>query len=550
MTLHARKWSTVPEDTARAARTAFPKGNVYMTMRDELGLRYEDTEFAALFTASQGRPAESPGRLALVTIMQFAENLTDRQAAEAVAARIDWKYALELALGDPGFDHSILADFRERVIAGGAEQQLLDDMLAIFKDRKLLKARGRQRTDSTHVLAAIRKLNRLQCLGETLRAALNTLATAAPDWLRSQISSDWFDLYGPRFEQYRLPKEKAEQQLLAEQMGNDGHHLLAAVYAPSAPEWLRHLPAVEVLRQVWIQQYYVDEGQVKLRTPDNLPPYSQLIQSPYDIEARNRTKREVNWTGYTAHVTETCDADTPNVITHIETTPATTADAQMTDRLHQALAEKDLLPGEHFVDTGYMSAEHLIISAENHQIDLIGPVSPDSSWQARAQAGFDITSFGIDWEAQRVTCPAGQTSHSWRSRAPDRGHALIEVHFDPADCRGCASRLACTQSRDGPRMLKLKHRAEHEALQTARQRQTTPQFKERYRARAGIEGTLSQGTRAFDLRRSRYIGLAKTRLQHVATAAAINLTRVVAWLHGIPKARTRVSHFAALAVSG
>jgi transposase len=192
MTLHGCDRFRIPTETARVARAAFPKGSVYMTMRDVLDLRYKDSTFADLFTSPRGRPAESPGMLALVTVMQYAEGLSDRQAAEAVRARIDWKYALGLRLEDEGFHHSVLGAFRDRVLAGGAEQRLLDDMLEQFRQQKLLKARGSQRTDATRVLMAVRKLNRLETVGETLRAALNVLAVAAPEWLLAQVTSEWF----------------------------------------------------------------------------------------------------------------------------------------------------------------------------------------------------------------------------------------------------------------------------------------------------------------------------------------------------------------------
>jgi transposase len=154
MTLHPRDRFQVPNDTARVARASFPRGNVYLKMRDELGIRYRDSDFADLFVSPQGRPAESPGMLALITVMQFAEGLTGRQAADMVCARIDWKYALGLALEECGFHFSVLSTFRERVIAGSAEQRLLDDMLVRFKELKLVKTRGRQRTDSTRVLCS------------------------------------------------------------------------------------------------------------------------------------------------------------------------------------------------------------------------------------------------------------------------------------------------------------------------------------------------------------------------------------------------------------
>src|SRR5919109_4226513 len=208
MSLHAQEVPPVPEETIRVAHAAFPHGNIYMRMRDELGTIYDDQLFSTLFPA-RGQPAESPWRLALTTVMQFAEGLSDRQAADAVRSRIDWKYALGLALSDSGFDFSVLCEFRTRLLAGGLERLRLEAMLARFKERGLLKARGRQRTDSSHVLAAVRAVNRLESIGETLRAALNALAAAAPEWLAAQVAADWMDRYSRRFEETRLPKGEA-----------------------------------------------------------------------------------------------------------------------------------------------------------------------------------------------------------------------------------------------------------------------------------------------------------------------------------------------------
>jgi transposase len=517
-----------------------------MTMRDELDLRYRDSTFADLFTSPRGRPAESPGMLALVTVMQYAEGLSDRQAAEAVRARIDWKYALGLRLEDEGFHFSVLSAFRDRVLVGGAEQRLLDDMLQQFREQKLLRARGRQRSDATHVLAAVRKLNRLETVGQTLRAALNALAVVAPDWLLAQVRADWFDRYGERFEQYRLPQEPAKQRQVAEMVGEDGYGLLMALYAAGAPRWLREVPAVEVLRQVWLQQYVVLDGKLTWRAEKDMPANRARIESPYDVEARNKTKRTTNWTGYTVHLTETCDPQTPNLITHVETTPASTNEVKVTASIHQALQEKDLLPGEHLVDAGYVDAENLVNSHCQYGVDLCGPAQPDPSWQSKEDAAFEIACFAIDWEAQQVICPQGKVSRSWHTRT-EKGLPVVQVRFRITDCSTCATRSRCTHAKT--RVLTFKAQVQHQALQAARQRQKTAAFKERYKARAGIEGTLSQGTRAFGLRRARYIGLEKTHLQHILVATAINLTRAVAHLMGIPKAQTRVSHFAALAFS-
>ena len=189
MSLKQQDEFSIPEQTRRVAQAAFPKGCACLRVADVLGCVYQDSQFAALFPR-RGQPAEAPGRLALATVLQFMEGLPDRQAADAVRARIDWKYALGLELTDAGFDHTVLSEFRSRLVGGGVELLLLDTLLERARALGLLKQRGRQRTDSTHVLAAVRSMNRLERVGETLRTALNTLAVAAPEWLCAVAQPD------------------------------------------------------------------------------------------------------------------------------------------------------------------------------------------------------------------------------------------------------------------------------------------------------------------------------------------------------------------------
>jgi transposase len=179
-----------------------------MQRRDYLGTIYAQAAFEALYP-QRGKPAEAPWRLALITVMHFAADLSDRAAADAVRSRIDWQYALRLALTDPGCHYSGRAKVRKRLVAGQAEQVLLEAMLDRLQESGLLTAGGRTRTDSPHVLAAVRACNRLECVGATLRAALNDLAVVAPDWLRQQITADWFERYGKRVEASRLPQGEA-----------------------------------------------------------------------------------------------------------------------------------------------------------------------------------------------------------------------------------------------------------------------------------------------------------------------------------------------------
>jgi transposase len=451
-----------------------------------------------------------------------------------------------LELTDPGFDVSVLSEFRARLIAGSLEHRLLEAMLTHFKARGWLRARGQQRTDSTHVLAAIRTLNRLESVGETLRAALNSLAVVAPDWLLTQVPPDWCDRYGTRVEEYRLPKGQEARAKYAVHIGADGFRLLDAIDADDARRWLREVPAVQTLRQMWAQQYTRQAGQVRLRTARELPPAGERFDSPYDPEAHYGNKRSTTWTGYKVHLTETCDAKAPPLITHVETTSASMTAVTMTAPIHEALAAKALLPRSHLVDAGDVDATLLVSSPQEHQVDLVGPVRTDVSWQARTGQGYDISAFTVDWEAQSVTCPAGHTNVTWHPRHDRWGNAVIPVDCHQRPCRPCPHRPLCTRAKREPREVTLKPQAEHEALIAARERQTTAAWQAQDSVRAGVEGTCSQGLRAFGLRRSRYLGFAKTPLQHLATAAAMNLVRVDAWLLGVPHASTRTSRFAAL----
>jgi transposase len=537
----------IPDQTAAVARAAFPQGTTVMQMRDAFGSLYFTSDFAHLYHL-EGAPACSPARLALVTVFQFAEGLSDAQAAQSVGTRIDWKYALALPLTAPGIDDSTLVDFRARLLAGNAELLLFEALLQRFTEEGLLRKRGRQRTDATHVLAAIRMLGRLECLGETLRSSLNALATSAPDWLRRTVPSSWFQTYATSFTDHGLPEAKDKRQALAEQFGQDGRWLLQHLAAADTPTGLADLPAVEVLRQVWEQQFYpaAADQPLRLRKAADLPSSAELICSPYDAEARFSKKRDTSWTGYKVHLTETCDVDAPLLITDVQTTLATTPDSVALADVQAALAERDLLPAEHLVDSGYVSATNLVES-QAAQIDLVGPARGEGGWQARVEGGLTASQFRIDWEAEQVECPAGQTSKRWSPSTGRTGQAQISVQFDQHDCGSCALRPKCVDSQTRPRAMTLLPQTQHEALQAARARQQTDGFAAHYRARAGIEGTIAQGSRIADLHRSRYRGLAKTKLLHILIAAALNFLRVAAWLVDQPRARTRNSAFARLA---
>ena len=546
MSMHPHPIQPVPENTATVAHLAFPKGNRYITLRDEIGTLFTDEDFSDLFS-TYGQSAISPWQLALICILQFLEDLTDRQAAEAVRSRIDWKYLLGLELTDPGFDYSVLSEFRARLVEGQAEQRLLDLLLVECKTRGWLKQRGKQRTDSTHVLAATRTLNRLECVGETLRAALNSIATIAPDWLQAWVPLEWFDRYRRSIEEYHLPKGITPRQEYAAVIGTDGMQLLERVWDDSAPSELRAIPTVEILRRTWVNQYQIVDGQVQLRAAKNIPPAGERIDSPYDPDVRFGNKRSTTWTGYKVHWTETCDDEQVHLITHVMTTHGHQTDLGQTPQVHMALKAKGLLPAEHMVDTAYVDSPLMLNSPRNYGIELVGPMRPVANWQSHDPEAYDLKRFQINWETQTVTCPQGKKSKSWGPGKDTAGRSIFHVKFSSKDCSPCAQRSLCTRCKRSPRHLMVRPKEEHEAIEAIRQHQKTQEWQERYDRRAGIEGTLATGIQVFGLRQTRYIGLAKTHLQHVFSAVAMNIRRLVSWLNDEPISKIRVSRFAALA---
>lgn len=378
-----------------------------------------------------------------------------------------------------------------------------------------------------------------------MRFALNSLAIVAPNWLLDHSDEAWLDRYGHRIEEGRLPKGQADRRAVAEVIGDDGWTLLTALFDPTAPAILREIPAVEILRQIWVQNYRSEGGRIWWREQTDIPPATQFINSPYDPEARFGKKSSTMWTGYKIHLSETCDKDSPHLITHVATTPAPKTDEAMTEAIHTDLQQANLLPHEHLLDSGYVTASLLATSRERFGVEVIGPARGNVKWQANTDQGIDASQFTIDWQHKHAVCPQGHSSISWTPVIDKRNNQTIKIRFSTKHCQACPLQPQCThsQSRTPRRLLTIQPQEQYEALQTARRRQQTQAFARQYNLRQGVEATISQGVRAFGMRRSRYIGLAKTHLQHLGIAVAINLARLFDWLDGNGPAPTRVSTF-------
>jgi transposase len=587
MTMVPQPWPEPTAEVARAVRAKYRGREVPLpvAVRDRFGELFADVEFASGFGVT-GPLGWSPGRLALVTVFQMAENLTDRQAAEAVRDRLSWAYALGLDLADTGFDHTVLSEFRSRVVSHGLEEKVLDLLLARLTEMGLVGAGGKQRTDSTAVVAAVRDLNRLELVGESVRALVETLSAAAPDWLAQVIDvPGWSRRYGRRVDSWKMPASKTKQDTLAIDYARDGFALLSAVYAPGQPGWLRELPAAQVLRTVLLQNYTrttarngreaIKRREKNTEDGDGLPPGSHRLTSPYDTDTRWSAKRDTFWNGYKVHISETCatKADDaarpapaptaktaartpstakpdraprrPNVITNIATTASTLPDSRALDGIHQSQQRRGLLPGEHYLDSGYPSAELITGSLARYGVALITPVLLDTSRQARAKQGFAAHDFTIDWQTKQATCPAGKTSVTWNPVSQDDVPKTV-VTFAALDCIPCPFKQQCTSAKSNRRQLSLYSREMTEALRTARAQQQTKNWNTDYALRAGVEGTIRQATAVTDMHHARYRGLAKTHLEHVYSAVALNLIRLDAWWNRHPLDRTRTSHLARL----
>jgi transposase len=533
----------MPEETGRVGRMLLKEIDPYRLIGAQLFEKWREEEFADLYS-SEGKPGYSPVILAFVSVFQFMERLADRQAAQALRMRLDWKYALHLPLEDAGFDFSVLSEFRDRLIEGKAEKRVFEKLVEEIRAMGLIKERGKQRSDSIAMLVKVRRLSRIEMVVETLRLAVVALVEVNREWCEEIIPPSWEDRYGERFVRQRYSEQEWKEY--EANIGNDGMWLLKRLTDGGAPAELQDLPEVQVLSTVWAQQFREAQGQMVYKDLKKYDGHSQ-IQNPHDPEARYSRKRKFEWLGDKVQVTETCEAETVHLITHVETSSAVEQDVSVTERIHAALDAKGILPGEHLLDTGYIGAELLVNAKEDYGIVICGPVRKDVLWQANSGDGFGLSNFQINWKAQSVTCPRGRQSNYWSPRTNQYHQPVIQVRFRKEDCCVCPVQSKCTRSKLGIRHLLLLPQAQYEALQKARQEQQTPAFWKKYAKRAGIEGTISQGVRAFDLRFSRYIGLAKTHIQMVGSAIAINMYRLYNWVNGVPQALTRIASFAQLA---
>jgi transposase len=511
----------MPDDIAAVGAAILAPTNPYRLLGEQLVDVFVDVDFAPLYT-NHGRAAVSPALLALVTIFQFLEHAPDRQAADAVRVRLDWKYALHLPVTDLGFDFSCLCYFRRRLLAHAQERRLFDTVLERIRGLGLIKARGKQRTDSIAVLGAVRDLSRLELVWETLRLALGALERAEPLWTQRQVPASFREQYVRRAMDYRL--SEAERQTALREVGDDGAWLLERL--GEAPAAAGMLEAVQILQAVWTQQYEQQADGVRAR--EKIVDCPERIVTPHDAGVRLGEKRGKAWIGEKTHVTETAEPDRPNFIIDVTDANASSVDSAALPTIRTQARGRGLLPSEQYVDAGYVTGRQLAESAAEG-IALLGPALPDTSLN-----GFKIADFVLDEEAHQATCPAGQTSVKWRHKTERDGSSAVQIQFAAATCAACPLRGQCTTGTSGRSL----HINEHYGLVAARRAEAQTQtFRHKLWARSAIEATLSELVRAHGLRRHRYRGDAKRHAENLSKAAACNLKRLLRVLAAWPTPR-------------
>ena len=471
--------------------------------------------------AVEGRSGINPVLLSFVLILQFLENIPDRQAAHMAVMRMDWKYALRQELTWQGFDYSSLCNFRKRLYGHGQEYVVFEQLVRMLREEGYIKAK-RQRTDATHVLGAIERLSRLELVLETMRMALGALINADARWVLVQLPESFVSEYSEKREDYRLTKAQVDKLML--KAGGDGFWLLGQIErqadkAREGSESLQDLPEVCLLRRVLGEQFEPPAGGIAAQTKPNTTACGDVIASPHDPDVRYSQKgKQTKWTGYKAQITETVDDELP-LITDIGIHSAIEADSSALEPIQDRLQQRDLSPDQQYVDQGYCNGKN-IASSQQREIDLRGKVTS----QSHKPQGFRLEDFDIDLEARMAICPEGKMASSFNPSS--QADVAFHVRFGK-QCVGCPVRSHCTREKRG-RSLEIS--PYHAILTQRRHEQRTAAFQQDMHARARIESTICELVRKHGLRQSRYRGQQKVSLQAAFTATAVNLKRLARYL--------------------
>jgi transposase len=499
----------------------FGVANRYRLFREKIWPRLLELapKLEALYCAENGRPAVDPVLLCGVTLLQFMEKAADRSASEHVVYHLGWKYALDLELDYEGFHSTVLVYFRDRLEHNKAERLIFDGIVKLLVELGLVKKKGKQRLDSTHIVGYVKAMSLLECAMETLRLALEDLEQEVGRKKRPAFWDRQWELYVESKLDWRLGKTERDRRY--RQCGQDTRELL---------EWLdRNDPklterqAVKLLRRVFGEQFEMIEGKPE---PLTQRP-SRAVQNPHDPDAHYADKGTKQWIGYKVHVTETVDPEEPikkkgepaeHFITEILTTEAAQNEmAGLTETLKREKQHHEITPQAIYTDAGYVT-ENTLTQAEQNGIELLGPTRPDPH-----KGAYNTDGFHVDVDKRQAVCPQGKLSTQC-SRIKDNYQGTEYYRLEWGNqCDSCPVQKQCTRSHSGRRTVVVGLR--HDLVEQRRQEMTEAGFSKSMHPRNGIEGTHSELVRGHGMRRTKYRGLSRVGLSNYFMGAACNVKR-------------------------
>jgi len=503
------------------AGNLFGPANRYRLFREkiwpkllELGPKVE-----ALYCAENGRPPIDPVLLCGVTLLQFMERVADRRASEQVVYHLGWKYALDLELDYDGFHSTVLVYFRDRLEEKKAERMIFDWVVDLLIELGLVKRKGKQRLDSTHIVGYVKAMSWMECAIETLRLALEDLEHEVGNHERPEFWSRLWEFYVESHLDWRL--SKTEQANRHRQCGQDMRELLEWIDAKNPK--LAEREAVKVLRRVFDEQFEVVEGKVEFLTQRP----ARAVQNPHDPDAHYADKKTKLWTGYKVHVTETVDPEEPikkkgepaeHFITEMFTTEAAQDEMTgLTEVLKRELEHHEITPLAIYSDAGYVT-EHTLTQAEQNGFELLGPTRPDPH-----KGVYNSDVFHVDVDKRQAVCPEGKLSTQC-SRIKDSFMGTEYYRLEWGNqCDSCPVQTQCTRSKSGRRTLVVGLR--HDLVERRRREMKQSGFSKSMHPRNGIEGTHSELVRGHGMRRTKYRGLSRVGLSHYFIGAACNVKR-------------------------
>jgi hypothetical protein len=507
--------------TEYLAGNLFSPANRYRLFREkiwpkllELGPKVE-----ALYCAENGRPPIDPVLLCGVTLLQFMEKVADRKASEQVVYHLGWKYALDLELDYGGFHPTVMVYFRDRLEEKKAERMMFDGVVDLLIELGLVKRKGKQRLDSTHILGYVKAMSWMECALETLRLGLEDLEPEVERKKRPEFWERLWELYVEGHLDWRL--SKTEQANRHRQCGQDIRDLLE--WIDRTEPKLAQREAVKLLRRVFDEQFEVVEGKLELI----IQRPARAVQNPHDPDAYYADKITKQWTGYKVHVAETVDPQQPikkkgepgeHFITEIFTTEAAQDEmAGLTEVLRRELEHHGILPAAMYTDAGYVT-EKTLTQAEQNGIELLGPTRPDPH-----KGAYNSDAFHVDVDKRQAVCPEGKLSTQC-SRIKDSYMGTEYYRFEWGNqCDRCPVQKQCTRSKGGRRTLVVGLR--HDLVEQRRREMKQSGFSKSMHPRNGIEGTHSELVRGHAMRRTKYRGLSRVGLSHYFMGAACNVKR-------------------------